>query len=90
VLPESGVPPLSGCSPRATLARYVGFKHDLGAPYWTKWDKSVSFRQPRCLFADTFARMANWEENRAVVRIPQNPKKHRIILYVERAVVQND
>ncbi|KIM72925.1 hypothetical protein PILCRDRAFT_93270 [Piloderma croceum F 1598] len=65
-LPESGVPPLSSCSPRATLARYVGFNHDPGAPYWTKWDKSVSFRQPRCLFADAFAQMANLEENRAV------------------------
>jgi hypothetical protein len=70
VLPESNVPPLSRSSPRATLARYVGFKEDLDAPVWTRWDKSiVTFDQPRGSFADLFARMAAWEDNHAVVTI---------------------
>jgi len=67
VLPQLGIPILSCSSPRATLARYIGFQNDLEAPSWTKWDRSIlSFYQPRCLFADMFARMAAWEENRAV------------------------
>jgi hypothetical protein len=68
VSPESGVPSLSCSSPRAMLARYVGFKEDLDAPGWTQWENSVMrFEQPRGAFADLFARMAAWDENRVVV-----------------------
>ncbi|KIM78576.1 hypothetical protein PILCRDRAFT_11041 [Piloderma croceum F 1598] len=65
VSPELGIPPLACSSPRATLARYVGFSDDLEAPEWTRWGNSIlSFRQPKGSFADLFARMATWEENR--------------------------
>ena len=71
--PELGVPILSCSSPRAILGRYIGFEHDPGAPAWTRWDNSImSFHQPRCSFADMFARMASWEENRTVVSVAQN------------------
>jgi hypothetical protein len=68
VSPQLGLPILACSSPCAMLARYVGFKKDIEVPAWTRWDQSImSFYQPQCSFADMFAQMASWEENRTVV-----------------------
>jgi hypothetical protein len=92
VSPESGVPALSRSSPRATLVRYVGFKGDQDAPRWTQWDKSVvTFGQPRGAFADLFAQMADWDENRAVVTTKFPPTHYPPhFMDIDRPSLQND
>lgn len=61
VTPEN----ISGTSPRAILARYVGWQEDWDVPEWVQRREGVTldFRQPRASVAALFVNLALSKEN---------------------------